>query len=201
MEFDTESAAKTALLLTNALIVDRPITVTQYPSKTITLKSQNQQNYFTVNPNLILFITAAAPAQVIKPVKWTFSSRLVGQDQVDLIFKAVISSPWHMYGLNIAPGGPIAAKINFEGTKGFAVTGKPTQSPKPAIVYDKIFEMQLELHSGQVTFTQRIKKTQSDSIQIKGNLVKAAMDDATIALRASRRGEKRRRRHSPLAKR
>ena len=80
----------------------------------------------------VFFITAAAPAQVIKPVKWTFSSRQVDQDQVDLIFKAVISSPWHMYGLNIAPGGPIAATINFEATKGFAVTGKPTQSPKPA---------------------------------------------------------------------
>jgi len=33
VEFETESAAKTALLLTNALIVDRPITVTSYPPK------------------------------------------------------------------------------------------------------------------------------------------------------------------------
>jgi len=33
VEFETESAAKTALLLTNALIVDRPITVTPYPAK------------------------------------------------------------------------------------------------------------------------------------------------------------------------
>lgn len=31
VEFETESAAKTALLLTNALIVDRPITVVVYP--------------------------------------------------------------------------------------------------------------------------------------------------------------------------
>lgn len=30
IQFETESAAKTALLLTNALIVDRPITVTAY---------------------------------------------------------------------------------------------------------------------------------------------------------------------------
>jgi len=33
VEFGTESAAKTALLLTNALIVDRPIIVTPYPPK------------------------------------------------------------------------------------------------------------------------------------------------------------------------
>jgi len=33
VEFETESASRTALLLTNALIVDRPITVTSYPPK------------------------------------------------------------------------------------------------------------------------------------------------------------------------
>jgi hypothetical protein len=33
VQFETESAAKTALLLTNALIVDRPIVVTPYPPK------------------------------------------------------------------------------------------------------------------------------------------------------------------------
>jgi len=36
IQFETESAAKTALLLTNALIVDRPITVTAYLSSTST---------------------------------------------------------------------------------------------------------------------------------------------------------------------
>jgi hypothetical protein len=33
VEFETESASKTALLLTNALIVDRPITVFPYSTK------------------------------------------------------------------------------------------------------------------------------------------------------------------------
>jgi len=36
VQFETESAAKTALLLTNALIVDRPISVIPYPPKTVT---------------------------------------------------------------------------------------------------------------------------------------------------------------------
>jgi len=38
VEFGTESAAKTALLLTNALIVDRPILVTPYPPKDVEKK-------------------------------------------------------------------------------------------------------------------------------------------------------------------
>lgn len=42
VEFGTESAAKTALLLTNALIVDRPIQVTPYPPKDAEKKSDQQ---------------------------------------------------------------------------------------------------------------------------------------------------------------
>jgi len=41
VQFETESAAKTALLLTNALIVDRPISVTPYPPKDVPQESVN----------------------------------------------------------------------------------------------------------------------------------------------------------------
>jgi len=60
VSFETEAAAKTALLLTNALIVDRPIMVTPYsppaslvgdlpqPGETVTSGDQIQQKQFTV---------------------------------------------------------------------------------------------------------------------------------------------------------
>jgi thiol:disulfide interchange protein len=118
----------------------------------------------------ILFFVHIASSQIIKPVKWAFSTHQVDKEQVDLIFTATIKSPWHMYGLNIADGGPIPTSINFSGTKGFEIVGKPTQSPKPVVVDDKIFNMKLELHNGQVTFTQRIKKSWHDSIIITGSL-------------------------------
>lgn len=118
----------------------------------------------------IIFFLQASSAQIIKPVKWAFSTRQVDKEQVDLIFKATINSPWHMYGLNIAEGGPIPTSISFKAEKGFVLVGKPTQSPTPEVVDDKIFNMKLELHSGQVTFTQRIKKIQTDSIIITGTL-------------------------------
>jgi thiol:disulfide interchange protein len=119
---------------------------------------------------VVLFFFHFSTAQIIKPVSWKFSTRQAGQNQVDLIFSATIKEPWHMYGLNIAEGGPIPTSIIFTETKGFELVGKPTQSPKPEIVDDKIFNMQLELHSHQATFTQRIKITQNDSIIINGTL-------------------------------
>jgi thiol:disulfide interchange protein DsbD len=121
---------------------------------------------------LALFVAFSAfqiiSAQIIKPVKWTYSSREVDASHTELIFKATITSPWHMYGLNIPEGGPIPVSISFENEQGFVSVGKPTQSPKPELVDDKIFKMQLELHSGQVSFSQRIRKTTKDSITIKG---------------------------------
>jgi thiol:disulfide interchange protein len=116
-----------------------------------------------------LFVLATS-SQIINPVKWTFSTRQVDQEQVDLIFKASISKPWHMYGLNIAEGGPIPTTINFTGIKGFELKGKPSQTPNPEVVDDKLFNMKLELHGNQVKFIQRIKKIQRDSIIIHGTM-------------------------------
>jgi len=50
VEFETESAAKTALLLTNALIVDRPITVVPYTSTPSTQQSATGATVDVVPP-------------------------------------------------------------------------------------------------------------------------------------------------------
>jgi thiol:disulfide interchange protein DsbD len=127
-----------------------------------------KRTVLSVIAGCFLFVTLNS--QVIKPVKWTFSTKNVSGELVDLIFKATIASPWHMYGLNIPANGPIPASIHFSDSTGFEIVGKPSQSPKPEIVDDKIFNMKLELHNKQVTFTQRIRKTSRDSIIISGNL-------------------------------
>jgi thiol:disulfide interchange protein len=116
----------------------------------------------------VISLVLLASAQIIQPVKWSFETRQVNESAVDLIFKADISSPWHMYGLNIPENGPIPVTITFNNTTGFDIVGKPSQSPKPEIIDDKIFNMKLELHHKQVTFVQRIRKTHQDSIQISG---------------------------------
>lgn len=124
---------------------------------------------------LVALVTAtvflgAVTSQVVSPVKWTFTTQPVDAEQTDLIFKATISATWHLYGLNIPENGPIPTSINFNSPKGFVVIGKPSQTPAPEIVDDKIFMMKIELHNKQATFIQRIKKTSQDSIVIKGML-------------------------------
>jgi len=124
----------------------------------------------------------AGYAQVVRPVKWTFSTRQVDAAHVDLVFNATINAPWHMYGLNIPDGGPIPTTINFEDPRGFEPVGKPSQKPEPEIVDDKIFNMKLELHGRQATFTQRIKKTVGDSITVTGVLEYMTCSDMQCVL-------------------
>ncbi|MFO7369220.1 MAG: cytochrome c biogenesis protein CcdA [Bacteroidales bacterium] len=112
----------------------------------------------------------ATSSQVVSPVKWTFNTRQVDTEQTDLIFKATITHPWHLYGLNIPENGPIPTSISFTNPKGFVLVGKPSQTPAPEIVDDKIFMMKIELHNKQATFTQRIKITSHDSITVNGML-------------------------------
>lgn len=59
MIFETDSAAKTALLLTNALIVDRPITVVPYTSPTEA--DAQQQSHQTESTESITNRTFTAP--------------------------------------------------------------------------------------------------------------------------------------------
>jgi thiol:disulfide interchange protein len=130
----------------------------------------------------ILLFTAAVHSQIIKPVKWSHSVKTVDNAYVDLIFKATIQSPWHLYGLHVDKGGPLPTSITFTEAKGFEITGEPTQSPEPEITDDPIFKMKVELHSKQVTFTQRIRKTGHDSISISGVLEYQICNDMQCVL-------------------
>ena len=52
-------------------------------------------------------------SQVLDPVKWIFSSKQIKEDIYELKYEASIESGWHMYGLNIDPGGPVPTSINY----------------------------------------------------------------------------------------
>ncbi len=129
-----------------------------------------------------LFSTGFITAQIVNPVKWEMSTQDRGNNTVQLIFKAEIMRPWHMYGLNIPEGGPIPTTINFYDTTGFDIAGKPDQNPAPEIVDDPIFNMQLELFDGVVTYSQLIRKTSADSIIISGILEYMTCSDMQCVL-------------------
>jgi thiol:disulfide interchange protein DsbD len=117
-------------------------------------------------------------SQVLDPVKWHFSSRKSGNNIHTLTFEATIEKGWHMYGLNIPEGGPVATSFNFSGTTGAEFLGPVKPTVKPEVQFDNTFEMDLELFDGKIRFTREVKIADQAQTEIEGYVEFMVCDDA-----------------------
>ena len=132
-----------------------------------------------ISGTILLFFIATGSlfADVIKPVKWENSITKIDERIYEITFKASIDKGWHLYGLNIPEGGPIATSFNFNTINNAQLEGKISSSVKPEVKYDKTFEMELELFDGSVSFRQKVKQT-SENASIVGFIEFMACDDS-----------------------
>ena len=120
---------------------------------------------------ILLLFGNKANAQIFAPVKWSFSSERINNDEAVLIFKAKIEDTWHLYGTDIPAnpnGSPIPTSITYEPQKTkFQVKGKIIE-PKGVTKFDPNFEMNLKLIDKVAIFKQKVKILSDDAFDIKG---------------------------------
>ena len=114
------------------------------------------------------FFFLSGMAQMVNPIRWTQSQKQISATETALVFKAVLDPGWHVYGLQIPEGGPIATSFTFKKSKDFELLGKVTESPKPVSAFDKNFNMSINWHEREAIFIQKIKLN-SASAQITGS--------------------------------
>ena len=102
----------------------------------------------------------ALNAQILDPIKWSFSIDEISESERDLIFRAKIDSGWHLYGTELPEGVPIATEFNLESVKGAKLIGKPKADKTPTFKYDPLFDMELNWFSTDVTFTKNVQLTE-----------------------------------------
>jgi thiol:disulfide interchange protein len=117
----------------------------------------------------LLFVSYLGFSQILRPVKWSFSSTSIGDKEIYVIFTADIDKGWHVYSQNIAEGGPVPTSFNFDKSKGYDLIGRPSESPKAISAFDKNFGMQISWHENQAVFKQRIKLNKPE-VKVKGTL-------------------------------
>src|SRR5690606_6289936 len=117
----------------------------------------------------LIFITAAASAQLFDPVKWSFSAKPAGNNEAELIINAKIDKGWHVYSQCIKEGGPIPTSFKFTPSADYALIGKVSETPKAISTFDKNFNMQIAWHKDEVAFKQRIKLNRPETT-VKGSL-------------------------------
>lgn len=108
-------------------------------------------------------------AQIYEPVKWSFSSESLGNNEFNVIFKAEIEAGWHVYSQNIADGGPIPTTFYFNDTTIYERIGEVVES-EAITLQDPVFDMELRFFEKEATFTQKVKVLGKTPVVFKGEL-------------------------------
>lgn len=119
---------------------------------------------------VLVFVTQFASSQIYTPVKWEFSSKVVDDNTIDLLFTAKIDKGWHVYSQFLGTDdGPIATTFEFEKSSDYNREGKVGEE-EPHEEYDPNFDMVLKYFSDEATWTQRITRKSMSAFQVKGYL-------------------------------
>lgn len=118
----------------------------------------------------LFFFVSTAFAQILEPVKWSFSTNQLSDNEAELIFSATIDPTWHLYSQDIPDGGPIPTEFIFEDAVGWEAVGPVEERGHVEEEYDPNFMMVLKYYSLEVDFVQKVRITSSDPVKVVGEL-------------------------------
>ena len=122
--------------------------------------------------SFVLLAVTAAEAQV----KFSVSTKRVSPTEIDVVFTGNMASGWHVYGTDIAPGGPTAATFGTDVLKGAKLKGALRPGAGLKRKQDPIFDMPVSYFEHTAQFTQRIELTEKQ-YEVKGYLRYGACND------------------------
>lgn len=117
------------------------------------------------------------------PVKWTASvepAQAAPGQRVEIVLKATIPSPWHLYSINPVEDGPFPTTITVTPGGPIAEVGKPVQSP-PEKKMDKNFGKEVEFYDGSAEFhiPVRLSKTATGAVKLPASVRFQVCNDGT----------------------
>jgi hypothetical protein len=123
----------------------------------------------------VFIICATSFAQILKPVKWSYASKPINDNEAIVFIKATMEKGWHLYSQTVPDGGPEATSFSFSASKDYKLKGK-TSEPEPITKYVNVFKMKLSYFENSVVFQQRITQVVG-SPTVKGKVVYMVCND------------------------
>lgn len=118
-------------------------------------------------------------AQIINPVNWDKSIKMISDTSGEVVFTATIDNGWHMYGLEIpAESGIQATTVVWDLLEGVKLVGELTPSRPAHEAFDAVMDMKLSWWEKDITLTQKFDIT-GDSYKIVGNIKYMVCNDKT----------------------
>ncbi len=119
---------------------------------------------------VFLLLTSLLKAEIIDPVNWTFEQNSLSQTEAELIIKATITKPYHIYGLE--DSNPMPTTITFSTVEGVTLIDSVYvhADSKAVKEYDETFETDVVWFKSEVTFVQKILITDKNKFFITGTV-------------------------------
>ena len=125
---------------------------------------------------LSLFVSATADAQLINPVKWSYTAKKVSDKVYDVYITANLDNKWHIYAQD-AGDGPEPTTVKFTPNPLVKLDGKVKENGKLEKSFDPNFNSTLKYYSTNVDFVQRVKLKSTASTVLKGSVYYMVCDD------------------------
>lgn len=108
------------------------------------------------------------------PAKWSFEIKPNKDGTHTVVATVSLDEGWSVYSQHTASGGPIATSLTYVNAD--PTTPAAEENPSPIKKYSDLFEVEVQKHSGQATFTQ-IVRAHSDAEMIKVSVRYMCCDD------------------------
>jgi len=126
---------------------------------------------------IITILSFNINAQIYAPVSWTFSHKMLSENEVELNFTANIDEGWYIYSQSLSDDGPVPTEFTFQEAKNYKLLGNVIEE-KAKEEYDPNFDMMLKFFKNKTTFKQRVLlENITQSISIKGEIYYMTCDD------------------------
>ncbi len=125
---------------------------------------------------LSFFIGAATFAQILNPVKWTYTSKKISDKTYELHMTATLDNKWHIYAQD-AGEGPEPTVFSFAKNPLVKLDNKVKEVGKLEKQYDPNFKSELKFYGNKVDFVQKVKLKSSVATVVKGTVSYMVCDD------------------------
>ena len=130
--------------------------------------------------NIVFFLVFCCAllcmAQMQTPVKFTVEQRKLSDNTLEVEFVGKVDAGWHVYGTDIADGGPTRAELTLEKTTGLKPDGKLRTTGPVHRAMDDMFGMEVSYMEGTAKFAQKFIITESE-YEVTGYLTYGACND------------------------
>lgn len=110
---------------------------------------------------VLAFLVPAVSAQMFSPVTFSVSENRISATELEVVFTGTVEEGWHVYGVDIPAGGPVAAKLTIEKCEGAEPKGELRATGDVHHEMDNLFGMEVSFMEGKAVFAQTFILTDS----------------------------------------